>query len=101
MTDAVTLYAEFTARHGRAEEVESLIGSYAGHVRAEPGNVLFDVYRRAEEPDRFVVLEIYRDQEAFDAHLGAEAGRAFNDALLPLIVEPGSRLSFLRPAGRA
>ncbi len=41
------------------DDVERLILDYAETVRAEPGNVVFDVYRRVEEPDRFFVFEIY------------------------------------------
>ncbi|MCC2030470.1 antibiotic biosynthesis monooxygenase [Microbacterium sp. YMB-B2] len=97
----VVLSAEFTALPAAADEVDALIQEYAQTVRAEPGNERFEVYRRAEDPDRFVVFEVYRDREAFDAHLGAEAGRAFNAALVPRIVEPQSVLSFLTPTGRS
>lgn len=99
MTDsgAVVLYAEFTARAGAAPTVDGLLRDFAQVVRAEPGNVTFDVYRRAEAPDRFFVFEIYVNRAAFDQHLAAPAGRQFNDALGPLIVQSGSQLSFLRP----
>lgn len=97
----VVLSAEFTALPAAADEVDALIQEYAQTVRAEPGNERFEVYRRAEDPGRFVVFEVYRDREAFDAHLGAEAGRAFNAALVPRIVEPQSVLSFLTPIGRS
>jgi quinol monooxygenase YgiN len=95
--EQVVLYAEFTAKLGRAPEVEELIGGYAERVRAEPGNLAFDVYRRSEAPNKFVVFEIYRDRAAFDAHLDARDGAEFNVALVELIVEDGSKLSFLRP----
>ncbi|MDF2508649.1 MAG: antibiotic biosynthesis monooxygenase [Microbacterium sp.] len=97
----VVLYAEFTARPAVADEVDTLIQEYAESVRAEPGNETFEVYRRVEDPDRFVVFERYRDREAFDAHLDAEAGHAFNAALVPRIVEPQSVLSFLTSTGRS
>nr|WP_314840831.1 putative quinol monooxygenase [uncultured Microbacterium sp.] len=99
--EQVVLYAEFTAIPAAADKVEELIQEYAVTVRSEPGNTSFEVYRRAEDPDRFVVFEIYRDREAFDEHLSAEAGRAFNEQLSPRIVEPHSVLSFLTPAGRS
>lgn len=102
MTDhRVILYAEFTALPAAADEVDALIQEYATAVRAEPGNEAFEVYRRAEDSDRFVVFEIYRDQESFDAHLQAEAGDLFNTELTSRIVEPRSVLSFLTPTGRS
>lgn len=96
-TGTIALYAEFAAVPGRADDVERLIAAFAEVVRAEPGNVVFDVYREADAPDRFFVYEIYRDQAAFEAHIAAAAGAAFNAELNELIVGDGSTLTFLRP----
>jgi quinol monooxygenase YgiN len=95
-TGAVALYAEFAAAPGRGKEVEKLIADFAEQVRAEPGNLVFDVYCRADEPERFFVYEIYRDQAAFDTHIAAERGATFNSALKELTVGDGSTLTFLR-----
>ena len=92
----VVLSAEFTAERDSADRAEALLRDYAETVRAEPGNVVFDVYRRDEQPDRFFVFEIYRDRAAFETHLAGTAGREFNAALSPRIVEDGSELNFLR-----
>jgi quinol monooxygenase YgiN len=99
-TQEVVLYAEFTAKPDAVDEVEELLRGFAHTVRAEPGNVTFDVYRRADSPSSFYVFEIYRDRTAFEDHLAAESGREFNDALSALIVEAGSELTFLQPAAR-
>lgn len=40
-------------------------------TRAEPGNVRYLVYRSKEEPRRFVLVEEYADEAAFEAHRGA------------------------------
>lgn len=98
--EPVVLYAEFTARADSVAVVEGLITGYAQSVRAEPGNVTFDVYRREESPAEFVVFEIYRDRAAFEAHLGAEPGRAFNEVLVGHIEGAGSDLHFLTPVTR-
>ena len=45
------------------------------------------------------MIEAYRDEEAFAAHLAAPYGAEFNAALVPLIVEDGSVLTFLTPIG--
>ena len=91
----VTLYAEFTARSGRADEVESLLRGLVAQVRDEPGNVVFDAYRVRDDDNRFFVFEVYEDQRAFEAHLSAEYGAPFNSSLRELIVEDGSQLTFL------
>lgn len=96
LADPVRLYAAFTAKGGEADRVAGLLDYYAELVRSEPGNVLFEAGRTIGSPERFVVYEEYRDQAAFEQHLHHAAGRAFNAALKPLIVEPAATLTFVR-----
>ncbi|SED63753.1 putative quinol monooxygenase [Ruania alba] len=93
--ERVILTATFTARPGEADRVADLIREYGEFVRTEPGNVVFDVSRLREVPEKFFVYEIYRDEAVFQAHLDTEEGRVFNEDLTPLIVEPHSDLTFL------
>lgn len=108
----VELIARFTALPGRGEEVAGLLLALAARVREEPGCLAFEPYRVGQAPavpgvtaepepahSGFVVLEAYRDEEAFAAHLAAEYGAEFNAALGPLIVEDGSVLTFMTPIG--
>ncbi len=95
---AVTLYAEFTARPGRADEVETLLQGLVAQVRTEPGNARFDAYRVRGDGDRFFVFEEYADEDAFAAHISAPYGGPFNAALGELIIEDGSQLTFLERA---
>ncbi|WP_043440352.1 putative quinol monooxygenase [Arthrobacter sp. L77] len=94
---AVVLYAEFTAQDGKADDVQALLLDLTGRVRAEPGNIVFDPHRRTESPNDFFVYEVYRDDQAFQAHITADYGREFNDVLTELIVGDGSRLTWLSP----
>ncbi|WP_345751472.1 putative quinol monooxygenase [Microbacterium rhizophilus] len=112
MTGGVQLVARFTALPGREEEVERLLLALAANVRAEPGCLVFDPFRvghappasgaRGEGPASgtgFLVVESYRDEDAFAAHLAAAYGAEFNTALAALIVEDGSELTFVTPLG--
>lgn len=89
------LFAEFTAKEGMADDVERLVDGLALKVRGEEGNIRFEPYRELEDSNRFFVFEIYMDEESFQAHLSMPYGRPFNDALLELIEEPHSMLTFL------
>lgn len=91
------LYAEFTARAGCEEQVRSLVSALALDVRSEPGNLAFAPHTLAESPRRWFVYEEYADDAAFDAHITAPYGLAFNAALAPLIEEDGSQLTWLTP----
>lgn len=89
------LHAQFTARPGQEEEVASLLATLAENVRREEGNLVFDAFRHEDDPSRFFVYEVYRDEAAFDAHLLAPYGAVFNASLQQLIIEPHSILTFL------
>ncbi|MFF8972790.1 putative quinol monooxygenase [Streptomyces sp. NPDC014995] len=92
-----TLLAEFTAREGAENDVARLLLDYARTVREEEGNLAFDVYTKASNPRAYWIFEVYRDEEAFQAHLNAPYGGPFNTALAPLIEEDASVLTFLDP----
>ena len=93
----VALYAEFTAKPGREEEVAGLLAELTRKVRAEPGNLVFDPHRLDSNPAEFFVYEVYADRAAFDAHITADYGATFNTALGNLITGDRSELTRLRP----
>lgn len=95
-SEPTILHATFTAKPGHGDEVAALLSAFADTVRAEPGNEVFDATRLIDDPDRFFVYEVYRDDAAFQAHIGAEHGVPFNERLSALITEPSSQLTFLR-----
>ena len=88
------LIAELTAREGCESEVSSVLTDYAVHVRAEPGNETFECYQTEDAPQRYVVYEIYSDEDAFQAHLAAPMNKEINQRL-STITEGGSSLTFL------
>lgn len=91
------LYAEFTARQGCEERVSELVAKLTADVRTEPGNVLFDPFTRTGAPRSYVVFEVYRDEEAFRAHLHSAHSQAFNQELADLIEGTTSTLEWLDP----
>ena len=93
------LLAEFTAVPGAEARVAELVTELADRVREEPGNVLFDVYTKAGDARSYWIYEVYRDEDAFQAHLAAPYGAPFNARLRDLIEEDRSVLTFLTPVG--
>ncbi len=93
----VALYAEFTARPGTEPAIARLVRELARRVRQEPGNLAFEASTLQTSPRRWFIYEVYQDDAAFHAHISAEYGAAFNSALVPLIEEDGSRLTWLSP----
>lgn len=68
----ITVVAQYRALPGRADEVAAALIPYAEIVRTEPGCVTFDVNRSLDDDHDFVLYEVYRDREAFDAHVASE-----------------------------
>jgi quinol monooxygenase YgiN len=53
----------------------------------EPGIARFDVMQRTDDPVRFVLVEIYRSQEAVAAHKETAHYRTWRDTVEPLMAE--------------
>ena len=55
-----------------ADVAESLFRELRDASRQEAGVIQFDVGRSRENPNVFALWEVYRDQQAIDAHLTTE-----------------------------
>ena len=64
--------ATYTTAPGREDQVADLLRSYTALVLEEPGCLAFEVYRSVDDRRRFLLLEKYVDQAAFDAHRETE-----------------------------
>ncbi len=93
------LYAEFTAAPGAETRVAELVRDLTIRVRAEPGNLVFNPHTLSDDPRRWFVYEVYRDEDAFREHLAADYGATFNAELASLVEDGGSRLTFLADGG--
>lgn len=89
------LIAQITARSGCEAAVQDILTVYGEHVRKEPGNEIFESYSAEDNPQHFIVYEIYRNEAAFKAHLGAPENAEVNSKLASL-TEGGSSLTFLK-----
>ena len=69
----IAVIATLRVKNGMTQEFESLFGQLATQVRAnESGNVAYQLSRSRTEADTYKVLEVYRDEEALDAHRTSE-----------------------------
>ena len=53
------------------ESIDAVLAALPEHIRltrAEPGCLRFEVTQSADNPTRFLVSEIFADEDAFDAH---------------------------------
>ena len=62
----------------------------------ELGVLRFDVLQQADDPAKFVFIEIYRDAAAAAAHKETPHYPVWRDAVAPMMAEPRSSVKFNR-----
>lgn len=90
-----SLYATMKATSGNEDFVTKAISDYADKVRQEAGCVRFEVYKL--EDGTIHVEETYKDDAAFQTHIGTAYGKAFNESIKDKVVGGGSNCVFLTP----
>lgn len=77
--------------HVLPDQVEAFLEAsrenHAGSTR-EPGNVRFDVLRDPAEPTRFLIYEVFTDEDAAAAHKATPHYLAWRDRVAPMMAEP-------------
>ncbi len=53
----------------------------------EPGNLRFDVIQQADDPNRFLLYEVYRDEAGMKAHKETAHYARWRDAVAPWMAE--------------
>ncbi len=64
-----------------ADDFASLVGEFTTASRAEPGCISFDWYRSADDPNLWVLIEMFRDAEAGEAHVQSAHFAAASEAM--------------------
>jgi quinol monooxygenase YgiN len=80
--------------HIKADRIEAFSRATtenARHSRQEPGIARFDVLQQADDPSRFVLIEVYRDQAATVAHKATAHYHAWLAAVDDMFAEPRTR----------
>ena len=105
--DAVPIYVVtyFDVAPTAAAETAALLRQHTKASRKEPGNMTFEAFAEIGRPNRYAILESWRDKPAFEAHGAAALTSAFSDKLKPLLISgTGARLlsgfSVMPPAGQ-
>ncbi len=71
-----------------ADSGTTLLKQYRDTGAKEGGNLHFDILREIGRPNRFVLVEMWRDKAALDAHAQAAGTLAFRDKLKVIAAAP-------------
>jgi (4S)-4-hydroxy-5-phosphonooxypentane-2,3-dione isomerase len=83
--------------HVNAESVGDFIEATIENARnsiREPGIARFDVVQQTDDPTRFVLVEVYRDEAATKAHKETAHYAKWRDTVGPMMQEPRSSTKF-------
>ncbi|HUI58437.1 MAG TPA: antibiotic biosynthesis monooxygenase [Bryobacteraceae bacterium] len=72
---------------------QATIQNAANSVK-EPGIARFDVIQQSDDPARFVLVEVYRNQEATLKHKETAHYHAWTAQVADMLAEPRSRVSY-------
>ena len=77
--------------HVKPEDRDAFIEATLENAREtvkEPGNLRFDVNQRLDDPDRFILYEVYRDEAGMNAHKETPHYATWRDAVAGWMAEP-------------
>jgi len=66
----------------------------ARHSVQEPGIARFDVVQQADDPSRFLLVEVYRSPEASAHHKETAHYATWRDAVAPMMAEPRASVKY-------
>jgi len=95
-----TVLVHLTIRPDHIEEfLDGIRTNARASLREEPGCLRFDVHRLADDPHRFVLHEVYADEDAFrTTHREAPHYAAWRDVAARCVVDGGHHNTFATPA---
>ncbi len=83
--------------HVKAECIEAFKQATLENARnsvQEPGVARFDVVQQQDAPERFVLVEVYRDADAPARHKETAHYAKWRDAVAPMMAEPRTSLKY-------
>ena len=80
---------ELTPRLGQCDAVLAAMNAEIDEIRRADGCELYDMYKRVD--DTVVLVERWRDRDAWQAHFDTQAIVRLKEALTPLLAKPAER----------
>jgi autoinducer 2-degrading protein len=87
----IILKVEMLVKPGTEEKCKEYIRVLQEHSRKEPGCVQYAGHQSLDDPRRFLMYEVYKDQAALQAHRNAPYFKEYVNGGLDGIMESRSR----------
>jgi quinol monooxygenase YgiN len=89
------LHVQIHVKPEHLEAFQAATIENASHSRLEPGVVCFDFIQQADDPARFLLIEVYRDATAQASHRETPHYHAWAAQVADMLAEPRTRQSYL------
>jgi len=83
----IFITARFLVRPEHADDWPSITRAFTEATRAEPGCLWFDWSRSVDDPNEYVLVEAFRDEEAGGEHVRSAHFTAARETLPPHLAE--------------
>jgi quinol monooxygenase YgiN len=93
----IFITAKFPVRREDAEDWPAISRSFTEATRAEPGCLWFEWSRSLDDPDEYVLVEAFRDDEAASAHVTSDHFSAAQKELPPHLTRTPSIVNVTVP----
>lgn len=81
----LVLVATMQGKPEKRQELEKILHDFVAPTRREEGCIQYNLHRAADDENRFMFYEIWRDRAALDAHLKTPYLSAFLERRLELL----------------
>lgn len=96
----IVLAATYHVKSGRADEVAEALVRMAALVKAEePGCLIYHANRSTENPDHFLLYELYADQAALELHRNTRHFREIVEGTIVPLLDKRERQFYEQVAG--
>ena len=75
-------------KEGKRQELLDILVPFVGIARKEEGNISYDIYSSAENPNEFLGDHLWSSKEAFDKHSKSQEAYKLREANNSLSVKP-------------
>jgi quinol monooxygenase YgiN len=93
----IFITARFRIKPEHADEWTSVSREFTEATRAEPGNLWFDWSRSVDDPQEYVLVEAFADDDAGAAHVGSAHFKQAQRDLPPYLAETPRIVNFSVP----
>ncbi|MGV3278631.1 putative quinol monooxygenase [Rickettsiales bacterium LUAb2] len=97
MNNSVLCIAQFTAKNGKANELKEALQALVEPTRKEIGCISYTLHEAQYNDNTFVVVENFKDMEAFNLHSNSTYITKFKNEVGNLIADNGVSVNLYKP----